>query len=150
MRSTSIHLTRAGEFSGYASLFHVRDGGGDIIQPGAFAATLRRRAARGVRMLYQHDPARPIGVWLALREDARGLYAHGRLAMTSAAGREVAALLRAGALDGLSIGFRTLRASRDPLRKARLIHAVDLWEISLVTFPMLPGARVRHVKAASL
>jgi len=145
-----VTLSTSGEFSGYASLFHVRDGGGDIIKPGAFAATLRRRAARGVRMLYQHDPARPIGVWLALREDARGLYAHGRLAMTSAAGREVAALLRAGALDGLSIGFRTLRASRDPLRKARLIHAVDLWEISLVTFPMLPGARVRHVKAASL
>ena len=131
-----------GEFSGYASLFNVRDEGGDIIAPGAFAASLARRGPRGVRMLWQHDAARPIGRWLELREDARGLFVRGRLALDTHAGREAAALLRAGALDGLSIGFRTLRAARDRARKARVVRRLDLWEISLVTFPMLPGARV--------
>jgi len=142
----TLTLTRSGDFAGYASLFNVRDQGGDIILPGAFRETLARRGPRGVRMLWQHDAARPLGVWLSLREDARGLFAKGRLAMTTSAGREAAALLRAGALDGLSIGFRTLRARRDSARKARLVYKLDLWEISLVTFPMLPGARVGNVK----
>ncbi len=144
---TGVRIARCGEFCGYASLFHVRDEGGDIVLPGAFAASLRRRGARGVRMLWQHDPARPLGVWLALREDARGLFVHGRLALNTRQGREAAELLRMGALDGLSIGFRTLRASHDRPRKARLLRAVDLWEISLVTFPMLSGARARPLPA---
>ena len=145
----TLTLSRAGEFAGYASLFHVRDDGGDIVLPGAFSASLARRGARGVRMLWQHDPARPLGVWLALREDARGLFAHGRLALNTRQGREAAELMKMGALDGLSIGFRALRAARDRPRRARLLRAIDLWEISLVTFPMLPGARVRAVGGLS-
>ncbi len=144
----TITLSRAGEFSGYASLFHVRDGGGDIILPGAFAASLARRGPRGVRMLWQHDPARPLGVWLAMREDERGLFVHGRLALATATGREAAELMRMGALDGLSIGFRTIRSRRDRSRRARLVMALDLWEISLVTFPMLSGARVRSIRSS--
>lgn len=145
----TIVLQRTGEFTGYASLFHVRDAGGDIILPGAFKKTLAKRGPRGVRLLWQHDPRRPIGVWLSLREDTRGLFVHGRLATDTEQGREAAHLLKAGALDGLSIGFRTVRARRDAARKARLVAEIDLWEISLVTFPMLAGARVRAVKHLS-
>ena len=143
----SPELSRDGEFAGYAALFDRRDEGGDIIRPGAFAASLMRRGARGVRMLWQHDPARPLGVWLHLREDSRGLFAHGRLALGTRFGREIAELLREGAVDGLSIGFRVRRASRDRVRRVRVLHSIDLWEISLVTFPMQPTARVRHVRA---
>ena len=146
MPTSSITLTRAGEFAGYASLFHVRDDSGDIVLPGAFRKSLARTGPRGVRLLWQHDPERPVGIWLTLKEDARGLFVHGRLALSTARGREVAELLRIGAVDGLSIGFRTVRASRDRYRKARLLHEVELWEISLVTFPMLRSARVHAVK----
>ncbi len=132
----------AGMFTGYASLFNVRDQGGDIVLPGAFARSLRRKGVRGIRMLHQHDPAQPVGVWHEIREDDRGLFVRGQLAMGTARGRELAELVRMGALDGLSIGFRTVLAGRDPARRARLLKAVDLWEISLVTFPMMPGARI--------
>ncbi len=143
-----MRLTRTGEFTGYASLFHVRDDAGDIVLPGAFRRTLQRLGAAGVRMLWQHDVTKPIGVWREIREDSRGLFVRGELAIGSFAGREVAELIRIGAVDGLSIGFRTLRASRDRLRKARLLHEVELWEISLVTFPMLRSARIRPVGTA--
>ncbi len=135
-----------GMFAGYASLFNVRDQGGDIILPGAFARSLRRRGTRGIRMLHQHDPAQPVGVWHEIREDEHGLFVRGRLAMGTARGRELAELVRIGALDGLSIGFRTVAAGRDPARRARILKAVDLWEISLVTFPMMPGARIAGLR----
>jgi len=127
---------------GYASLFGVADRGGDVVLPGAYAASLARMAAAGgrVRMLWQHDPAQPIGVWDEVREDARGLWVKGRLLTELERGREAAALLAAGALDGLSIGYRTVRAERAKGR--RLLAEVELWEVSLVTFPMLPQARV--------
>ncbi len=137
-----------GTFSGYASLFREVDLGRDMVEPGAFAASLARRGAGGVRMLFQHDPAQPIGVWEELREDGRGLFARGRIATGSAKGREVMALMREGALDGLSIGFKTVRAKADSRTGVRRILEADLWEISVVTFPMLPGARVGSVKRA--
>lgn len=128
---------------GYASVFGVADQGGDIVLPGAYGASLRRLAAAGrrVKMLWQHDPAQPIGVWEELREDGHGLWVKGRILTDLARGREAAALLDAGAIDGLSIGYRTLRAERDA-RGRRQLAEVDLWEVSLVTFPMLPEARV--------
>lgn len=128
---------------GYASLFGVVDRGGDVVLPGAYKASLARMAAAGgrVRMLWQHDPAQPIGVWDEVREDARGLWVKGRLLTDLERGREAAALLAAGALDGLSIGYRTVRAERGP-KGRRLLAEVELWEVSLVTFPMLPVARV--------
>ena len=98
-------------------------------------------------MLFQHNPAEPIGVWEQLKEDARGLYARGRLMLDVARAREVLALMRAGALDGLSIGFRAVSGRRDAKTGIRRLEKVDLWEISIVTFPLLPEARVAHVKA---
>jgi uncharacterized protein len=128
---------------GYASLFGKRDQGGDIVMKGAYAASLKRLAAggRAVKMLWQHDPAQPIGIWDEVREDDRGLWVKGRLLRDVDKGREAAALLAAGAIDGLSIGYRTVRAERDG-KGQRLLQELELWEVSLVTFPMLPEARV--------
>ncbi len=137
-----------GRVEGYASLFGVPDHGGDVVMPGAFAGSLRGRGADGVRFLFQHDPGQPIGVWDEIREDKRGLYVRGRLIGGVMRAREVAEMLRAGALDGLSIGFRTVRADRDPRLRTRRLHEIDLWEISVVTFPMLPGAKVSRVEQA--
>jgi HK97 family phage prohead protease len=136
-----------GCFTGYASLFGAVDLGGDVVLPGAFAASLATRGAHCIRMLYQHDPAQPIGVWQEVREDKRGLFVRGKLARDVERGRDVLALMRAGALDGLSIGFRPMKAYKDPRTKIRTIAEADLWEISVVTFPMLPGARVAAVKS---
>lgn len=138
-----------GTVEGYASLFGEIDQARDMVMRGAFADTLRLRGINRVPMLFQHDPAEPVGVWLELREDHRGLYARGRLIPEVTRGRELLSLLRAGAIDGLSIGFRTVQGRIDPRTRIRRLHAVDLWEISIVTFPLLAGARVRAVKQAS-
>ena len=128
---------------GYASLFGLTDQGGDIVRKGAYAASLKRLEARGdkVRMLWQHDPTRPIGVWDEIREDDKGLWVKGRLLPEIAQAREAAALIAAGAIDGLSIGYRTVSAERDG-KGRRLLAEVELWEVSLVTFPMLAEAKV--------
>jgi HK97 family phage prohead protease len=141
-------LTAAGSFEGYASLFGAEDQGRDVVMPGAFRASLARAGAASIRMLFQHDPAQPIGAWEVIREDARGLYVRGRLTLDVARGREILALMREGALDGLSIGFRTRKAVRDARSGLRRLYEIDLWEISIVTFPMLPDARISAVKAA--
>ncbi len=135
-----------GTFSGYASLFGAVDLAKDVVEAGAFARSIAARGAAGIRMLFQHDPGEPIGTWSEVREDSRGLFVRGRLATDVARAREVLALMRGGALDGLSIGFRAVRASRDAGTGIRRIREADLWEISVVTFPMLPGARVETVK----
>lgn len=131
-----------GVFEGYASLFGLPDLGGDVILPGAFAGSLARRPAREVRMLFQHDPAEPIGTWLAIREDGRGLRVRGRLAREVRRARELAGLVSAGGVNGLSIGFRTVIARRRKGQAARELVTLDLWEISIVTFPLHPGARI--------
>jgi HK97 family phage prohead protease len=133
-------VTVDGTFSGYASLFGIADLGRDMVMPGAFVASLARRGPSGIRMLWQHDPAEPVGRWLAIAEDARGLHVRGQLNLAVRRARELAALIADGAVDGLSIGFRTEKAR--PERGLRRLLEVDLWEISLVTFPMLPAARV--------
>jgi HK97 family phage prohead protease len=137
-----------GTVEGYASLFGEIDQARDMVMPGAFARTLKSRGLRRIPMLFQHDPAEPIGVWLELAEDFRGLRARGRLIPDVMRAREVLALVKAGAIDGLSIGFRTTRARIDPKTRVRRLFEVDLWEISIVTFPLLNGARVRAVKEA--
>jgi HK97 family phage prohead protease len=156
MTMTEVKFARArlsaveadGTFTGYASLFGQADLGRDMVLPGAFAASLRRRGPGGVKMLFQHDPNQPIGVWLEIREDAEGLYVKGQLTTEVARAREVLSLMRAGALDGLSIGYRTVRGRTDAKTGIRSLIEVDLWEISVVTFPLLPEARVSAVKAA--
>jgi HK97 family phage prohead protease len=137
-----------GTVEGYASVVGEIDQARDRVMRGAFAETLRLRGVRRIPMLFQHDPSEPIGVWLELREDHRGLYARGRLIPDVVRARELHALLKAGAIDGLSIGFRTVKGRIDPKTRIRSLLAVDLWEISIVTFPLLAGARVRAVKHA--
>lgn len=131
-----------GSFCGYASLFGRMDLCGDIVMDGAFTRTLRRRGVTGVGMLLEHDPAAPIGSWIRLEEDSRGLWVEGRLAGTAAAGR-AGGLMRAGVLDGLSIGFRTVAADTDRSARVRRLTEIDLWEVSVVSSPMLPEARAR-------
>jgi hypothetical protein len=143
----ALSADETGVFEGYASLFGVVDLGRDMVMPGAFAESLQRRGTAGIRLLWQHDPNQPLGAWQVLREDARGLFVRGRLNPGVARAREVLALIRQGALDGLSIGYRTVTARTEPRTGVRRLLRVDLWEISLVTFPLLPQARVTAVKA---
>lgn len=142
-------ITDGTTIEGYASLFGVPDQGGDVVQPGAYKAGLKRLADKGgrVRMLWQHDASAPIGVWEEIREDARGLWVKGRLLTEVAKAREAAALVAAGAIDGLSIGYRTISAERDQ-KGRRALTEVDLWEVSLVTFPMLPEAKLASAEGA--
>lgn len=135
-----------GSFEGYASLFNREDLGRDIVLPGAFRESLASRGTRGIKLLFQHDANQPIGIWTTLEEDSRGLYAQGRLMRDVAKAREVMALMRAGALDGLSIGFKTVKARRDRATGVRRLEKIDLWEISIVTFPLLPEARITSTK----
>jgi HK97 family phage prohead protease len=143
-----IKVTDGVEIEGYASLFGRKDQGGDVVQAGAYQKSLADLKAKGrsVKMLWQHDPAQPIGIWDEVREDARGLYVKGRLLTNVEKGREAVALIEAGAIDGLSIGYRTVRAQKLRDQKdgmaARLLSELELWEVSLVTFPMLPEARL--------
>lgn len=132
---------------GYASLFGVADGGGDIVMPGAFRESLERKGARGIRMLFQHDPAEPVGVWTEMREDARGLFVRGHLTLGVFKADDLQALIDDGAVDGLSIGFQTQKAQRERGTGLRRLFKIDLWEISLVTFPMLTGARLAKFRA---
>ena len=138
-----------GTFSGYASLFGKVDLAKDRVASGAFQHSLMERGTKNVRMLFQHDPAQPIGVWKEIREDDQGLFVKGKIATDTRAGRDVLALLRSGAVDGLSIGFRTKKSRTNAKSGIRTIEAADLWEISIVTFPMLPQARITQIKAAS-
>lgn len=136
-------LTEDGEFEGYASVFGQKDQGDDVVQKGAFRGSLTQRKPK---MLYQHDPSQPIGVWTDVREDDHGLLVRGKILSKVAKGAEVLELMRAKVLDGLSIGYRTLKASRDERSGIRTLIEVDLWEISVVTFPMLPSATIDAVK----
>lgn len=148
--TSRLELHADGTIEGYASLFGAIDQARDMVMPGAFRETLKLRGLRRIPMLFQHDPAEPVGVWLELAEDFRGLRARGRLIPDVTRARELLALLRNGAIDGLSIGYRTVRGVIDPRTRVRKLYQVDLWEISIVTFPLLDGARVSAVKDAPL
>jgi uncharacterized protein len=140
---------RKGRIRGYASRFGEPDQSGDVVAPGAFGAALERLAAAGrsVKMLWQHDPARPIGVWRQVVENKTGLWVQGEVLTDLSLGREAAILMEAGAVDGLSIGYRVVRSERNRATGGRTLVEIDLWEVSLVTFPMLPTARA-HVERA--
>lgn len=138
--------TASGRIEGYASLFGLVDDGGDMVMKGAFARSLHKRGAAGVKMLWQHRAAEPMGVWTSIVEDTRGLKVAGRLDLSVARAREALSLMQKGAVDGLSIGFKTLRATKDKASGVRKLFELDLWEISIVTFPMLTQARIGAVK----
>lgn len=139
-------VNAGGQFQGYASLFGKIDLGRDMVMPGAFRKSIQARGAKGIKLLYQHDPAEPIGVWVELKEDMRGLLVEGQLLTSLTKAREVVALMKAGALDGLSIGFHPTKSKTDEKSGLRKLYEVDLWEISIVTFPMQPQARIHAMK----
>ena len=140
--SGQVAPTEDGRFEGYASLYNLRDRSGDVVKPGAFRRTLTAKRPSDIRLLHQHKAEEPIGIWEEIREDARGLFVRGRLILRSPRAAEVWALMREGAIDGLSIGYKTVRAGKTSAPKGRTLFDIDLWEISLVTFPLLAGARV--------
>ena len=134
-----------GYFSGYGSVFDVVDDWDDVIVRGAFAETLQKKTPV---MLWQHDSAEPIGVYERIREDEIGLWLEGRLLLDIEKGREAYILLKNRAIRGLSIGFLPLAwewETRDN-RRVRVLKDIDLWEVSLVTFPANPKAVVDEVK----
>lgn len=134
-----------GEFEGYASVFGVVDQGMDVVERGAFTKSLG--SGRKVKMLWQHNQSDVIGVWDEIREDERGLFVKGRLLKDVSKGREAMALMRAGAIDSMSIGYRTIEAIPEAGGRVRKLTEVDLFEVSLVTFPMLEAATVTAVKS---
>jgi len=141
-----------GTFTGYGSIFGNEDQGSDIMQKGAFTKSLENRPAPKVKMLYQHKTDEPIGVFEDMYEDEKGLFVKGRLAMGTQKGREAYELLKMGALDGMSIGFRAdpdKQGYNENKRGTRTLKEVDLMEISLVTFPMNERALIQNVKANS-
>jgi hypothetical protein len=140
-------MTRKLRIEGWAAIYGEPDLKGEIVAPGAFAASLRFFGPAQVKMLAQHHNDKPIGRWLALEERARGLYAVGEITRRTQAGAETAHLIEEGILDGLSIGFNTIRA-RETKGGRKIIEAA-LWEISVVTFPMAPYARLVKPFAAS-
>jgi uncharacterized protein len=138
-------LDREGHFAGYASVFNIVDNQHDIVMRGAFSKTLARNAA-GVKLLWQHQQQEPIGIFDRMFEDDHGLYVEGRLLLSVARAREAYALLKAGAVNGLSIGYSPVRYRIDSETGVRQLSEVDLWEVSLVTFPANEAANVTVVK----
>lgn len=138
-----------GIFTGYASRFGEVDLGRDVVQSGAFTKSLAARPAHRVKMLREHDQHEPIGTWTEIAEDGTGLRVTGKLVLDTVKGRETHALMKAGALDGLSIGYRTKASRMDKAKGVRLLDEVELHEISIVTFGMLPSATVTSVKSSS-
>ena len=141
-----------GYFEGYGSIFGNKDLGNYVIEKGAFINSLRKRKPKNVKLLYQHKSDMPIGIFESIQEDEKGLYVKGKLALKTQAGAEAYELLKMGALDGLSIGFRVKpeSVSYDKRANKRIIKEVDLMEISLVTFPMNPKATISSVKGEDI
>ena len=139
-----------GTVEGYGSVFGVRDNYDDVISKGAFIQSLKDHKAAGTMpaMLWQHDADKPIGVWTEMVEDEKGLRIKGQLALETVKGKEAHALLKMGALNGLSIGFMSKEWAYDRDTEVRTLTAIDLWEVSLVTFPANEKARVTNVKSA--
>lgn len=138
-------LSQGGYFAGYASVFDVVDNQRDIIIKGAFRQTLKDRADE-IKLLWQHQQSEPIGIFHALKEDEVGLYVEGQLLLEVMRAKEAYALLKAGAVNGLSIGYSPVQYHIDAETGIRYLSDIELWEISLVTFPANPVANVTVVK----
>lgn len=153
VRSFALQIKAAGDdgtVEGYGSVFGVRDNYDDVIAKGAFVQSVKDHKAAGTMpaMLWQHDADKPIGIWTEMIEDEKGLRIKGRLAMETVKGKEAHALLKMGAINGLSIGFMSKEWAYDRETEVRTLTAIDLWEVSLVTFPANEKARVTNVKSA--
>lgn len=131
--------------AGYASRFDEPDLSGDIVRRGAFSASLLARDSP-FPMLFGHQTETPIGVWDRVFEDETGLFVAGRILGTNGPTRR---LVESGAVSGLSIGYRTRRATdRSACRSekgGRILTEIELWEVSVVAFPMLRSARITHI-----
>lgn len=134
-----------GSFAGYASVFHFTDSQHDMVMPGAFLKTLAEDAP--AKLLWQHQPEEPIGVLHLIKEDAVGLYVQGEILLSLNRGREAYALLKSGAINGLSIGYRPKEYTYDPITGVRYLTEVELFEVSLVTFPANELAGVTSLKS---
>ena len=130
-------------FAGYAAIFDRLDNGGDTIAPGAFAESLKRLAGQALPLLWQHGPDQRIGTVELAAEDERGLRVIGRIDRAGPTAQKAAAFLRNRQLDGLSFGYRVVTAQGETPRR---LDALDLVEVSLVTHPMQPLARVHAVE----
>jgi hypothetical protein len=154
-RAYALQIKAAGDdgsVEGYGSVFGVRDNYDDVIAKGAFMASLAAHKAAGTMpaMLWQHDAGQPIGIWTGMTEDEKGLRITGKLALDTAKGKEAHALLKMGALNGLSIGFVSKQWAYDRETEVRTLTEIDLWEVSLVTFPANEKARITGVKNADV
>ncbi len=141
---------KPGMITGYGSVFGVKDSYGDVVAPGAFAVSLADWSTKGrmPAMLWQHDPSEPVGVWTEMVEDSIGLRCTGQLLLSVPKGQEAYEHLKAGTVGGLSIGFQTVERTWNYEEETRTLNKVNLWEVSLVTFPANDMARVNGVKGA--
>jgi len=139
----------SGTFAGYGSVYGVLDAGDDVIAPGAFSESVQKAQQSGLMpaLLWQHKASEPIGAYTLMCEDDHGLYVEGRLALRTQRGLEAYELMRMHAVSGLSVGFQTKDDAFDAKTGVRTIRKGDLWEVSLVTFPMNNYARVHAVKS---
>ena len=143
----------AGTFEGYGSVFGTVDSYRDVVLPGAFEKSLEEHRERGSMpaLLWQHDAREPIGTYTEMHEDKRGLFVKGQLLIGQSVPNadKAHALLRAGAVKGLSIGFNVPKGGEefDEERNVWEIKEVDLWETSIVTFPANRDAQVTEVRA---
>lgn len=139
-----------GVFTGYGSVFHVQDSYREIVAPGAFAASLAGWQARKnlPPCLWQHNAAQPVGPYLEMREDEYGLFVKGQLLKDDVAlAREAYALMKAKVVTGLSIGYRVVKEEHNNDTRVTTLKEIDLWEVSIVTFPANDAARVEDVKS---
>jgi HK97 family phage prohead protease len=141
-----LPIDAEGRFAGYASVFGSVDNGGDIVMPGAFARSLQGDQRGRIRMLFHHNSKEPVGAWERIAEDGFGLWVEGRLTAGVPRADALRRLIGARAIDGLSIGFRTEKATRDPGTGYRRLLQVDLWEISIVANPMMNDARIKSLE----
>jgi len=130
--------------SGYASLFNQRDIGGDIVRRGAFSASLLKLTDGTLPMLFGHETKEPVGVWNRLFEDRSGLFVSGEIFLGQERADRIARLVRSRALSGLSIGYQPVRKSA-LTGGGRALLEIDLWEVSIVAFPMLRAARITQI-----
>lgn len=141
-------INDAGYFSGYASIFNYLDDHKDVIHHGAYATSLRRWEGKGAwpKLLWQHNQKEPIGYWTFMEEDNKGLYVEGQLLLDVQKAREAYVLMKARAVDGLSIGYKVIKATRDSKTNIRYIHEVELLEVSVVTFAANQLAKIIGIK----
>ena len=143
-------VSDSGEFEGYGSVFGVEDSYSDVVVRGAFTATLEKWKAKSrlPAMLWQHNMSEPIGIYTEMREDDIGLYVKGRLLIDAdPLAKRAHAHMKAGSLSGMSIGYILDDYEYDKEKGVWILKAIDLWEVSLVTFPANDDARITDVKS---